>query len=327
MTRWCEDPTCDDTGAYIYLRDVHSGKVWSAGWQPIGGEPDRYEAIFSEDRCEITRCDGALTTVTEVVVSAEDDGEVRRVSITNGGFAVREIEVTAYAEIVLAPPAADAAHPAFSKLFVETEHLSSAGAILATRRRRAPTEPEVWAAQLSVVEGVSVGPPQFDTDRAQVLGRGRDVHAPVRILDGRPFGGATGTVLDPVFALRRRVRIPPGRTARVSFWPLVAGSRKVLFDLIDKHHDAAAFERAANLAWTQALVQLHHLGVERSDAALFQKLAAHLVYPTAALLRLPKGCGGRTKASRACGGSASPATRRSYCCGSPSRMRSASPGS
>ena len=114
-------------------------------------------------------------------------------------------------------------------------------------------------------------------------------HAPVRILDGRPLGGATGTVLDPVFALRRRVRIPPGGTARVSFWTLVAGSRKVLIDLIDKHHDAAAFERAANLAWTQALVQLHHLGVERSDAALFQKLAAHLVYPTAALRPFAEG--------------------------------------
>ena len=51
----------------------------------------------------------------------EDAAEVRRVTVTNNGDAVREIELTSYGEIVLAPPDADRAHPAFANLFVETE--------------------------------------------------------------------------------------------------------------------------------------------------------------------------------------------------------------
>lgn len=288
VTRWREDATCDVLGGHIFLRDVHSGAVWSAGYQPTGAQPDHYQAIFNEDRCEIVRRDGSLTTALEVLVSAEDDAEVRRVSITNNGLRAREIDVTAYTELALAPQAADVAHPAFSKLFVVTEHLPALGALVATRRRRSQGDPEAWVGQVAVLEGEAVGKPEFSTDRAQTLGRGRDIRAPQRIADGLALGGVTGTVLDPAFALRRRVRIAPGGTARISFWTLAAASRKALLDLIDKHHDSAAFDRAANLAWTQALVQLHHLGVERGEAALFQQLAGHLIY-AAPELRAPAG--------------------------------------
>ena len=136
VTRWREDVTCDSWGTYIFLRDVHSAKVWSAGYQPSGVEPDSYEVEFSEDRAEIVRHDGTITTTLEVAVSPEDDAEVRRVSISNLGSRTREIELTSYAEIVLAPDAADAAHPAFSKMFVQTEFEADVGALLATRRPR-----------------------------------------------------------------------------------------------------------------------------------------------------------------------------------------------
>ena len=157
VTRWREDSTCDDFGSYVFLRDVRSGDVWSAGFQPSGSEPDDYDVAFHEDRAEFTRRDGTLTTTMEVLVSAEDNAEVRRISISNTGGVFREIEVTSYAELALAPQATDVAHPAFSKLFVETEFVPDVGAILATRRRRAPTEEEIWAAHVSVVDGACRG--------------------------------------------------------------------------------------------------------------------------------------------------------------------------
>jgi len=278
VTRWREDATCDDWGSYVFVRDVRSGEVWSAGFQPTGAEPDAYQVTFNEDRAEITRRDGTLTTAMDVLVSAEDDAEVRRVSITNSGSWAREIEVTSYAELVLAPQAADVAHPAFSKLFVETEYLASVGAILATRRRRTPTEPEIWAAHLAVVDGEAIGKPQFETDRARFLGRGSGVRRPIAVIDGRPLSNTVGTVLDPVFALRRRIRIEPGEVVRVAFWTVVASSRGALLDLVDKHRDTTAFERAATLAWTQAQVQLRHLDIDPGEAALFQRVAGHLLY-------------------------------------------------
>ncbi len=278
VTRWREDATEDGWGSFVYLRDTVSGEVWSAGYQPMGVEPDSYEVDFVENGAEIRRVDGTLTTHLEVAVSPEDDGEVRRVSITNSGSHPREIEVTSYAELVLAPAAADAAHPAFSKLFVQTEFVAEEGVLLATRRPRSPTERAVWAVHLAVVEGESVGEPQRETDRARFVGRGRSLRTPAAVLDGEALAGTTGTVLDPIFSLRRRVRIAPGTTARVAFWTLVAGSRGEALDLADKHHEAAAFERATTLAWTQAQVQLHHLGVTPDEAHLFQRLANHVLY-------------------------------------------------
>ncbi|MDR3437723.1 GH36-type glycosyl hydrolase domain-containing protein [Telmatospirillum sp.] len=283
LTRWREDATCDDFGSYIFLRDVRNGEIWSAGFQPSGAEPDEYQVTFREDRAEFIRRDGALTTTLDVLVSAEGDAEVRRVSISNTGNRIRELEITSYAELVLAPQATDAAHPAFSKLFVETEYLADVGAILATRRRRTPVEPEIWAAHLAVVDGDAVGRPEIETDRARFLGRGHDIRTPMAVIDGRSLSNTVGTVLDPIFALRRRVRVAPGAVVRVAYWTLAASTREALLDSVDKHRDSTAFGRATTLAWTQAQVQLHHLGITAGEAALFQNLAGHVVHAASVL--------------------------------------------
>ncbi len=288
VTRWREDPTCDDFGSYIFLRDVRNGEVWSAGFQPSGAEPDEYNVAFNEDRAEFVRRDGTLTTALDILVSAEDDAEVRRVSISNSGARLREIEITSYAELALAPQAADVGHPAFSKLFIETEYLADVGAILATRRRRAPTEPEIWAAHLVVVDGKTVGKPEIETDRARFLGRGHGVRTPIAMIDGRSLSNTVGAVLDPIFALRRRIRIAPGATVHVAFWTIVASTRETLLDIVDKHRDTSAFGRAATLAWTQAQVQLHHLGITVGDASLFQRLAGYVIHAAPTLRPSPE---------------------------------------
>ena len=170
------------------------------------------------------------------------------------------------------------AHPAFAQLFVETEFVPDLGAILATRRRRSSGDPLVWAAHLAVVEGESSGDVQFETDRARFLGRGQTIRSPAAIADGWPLSNTAGAVLDPIFSLRRHVRIPRGATARIAFWTLAASSRDDVLDLADKHHDPMAFERAKTLAWTQAQMQLRHLGINSDEAHLFQRLANHILY-------------------------------------------------
>ena len=278
VTRWREDATRDDWGSFIVLRDIRGGRIWSAGAQPIGSKADDEEVVFDEDRAEFIRRDGTLTTTLDVLVSGEDDGEVRRLSLTNSGRRSCEIELTSYAEIVLAAPAGDNAHPAFSKMFVETEHLAEFGALVATRRRRSPEEQQVWAAHFAVVEGEIAADPEYETDRARFLGRGRTVGTAAVIADRSPLSNTVGTVLDPILSLRHTVTIPPGKVARVSFWTVVAPSRAELLDLVDKHHDRSAYDRAKTLAWTQAQVQLRHLDVKADEAADFQSLAAPILY-------------------------------------------------
>ena len=278
VNRWREDGTRDDLGSYIFLRDPEDSSVWSAGYQPSASEADSYEVTFTEDRAHFQRRDGKITTALSVLVSTEDDAEVRHLSITNGGLWPRTIEVTSYCELALAPPAADRAHPAFSKLFVQTEYLPALGALVATRRRRQADEPEVWVAHQSMIENGLDSPPEYETDRARFIGRNREICLSPAAMDGGRLSGTVGTVLDPIFALRHRLRVPAGATAQITFWTSAAATRQGILDLIDKHRDGNAFERAGMLAWTQAQVQLLHLGITATEAGLFQRLAGHLLF-------------------------------------------------
>jgi cyclic beta-1,2-glucan synthetase len=290
VTRWREDVTRDSWGSYLYLRDMETGAVWSAGHQPTGKEADTYEVSYSEDRAEFSRRDGAIATRLTVVVSAEHDAEIRRVSLTNLSSHYRQVELTSYAEIALAPQAADVAHPAFQNLFVQTEFVAEIGALLATRRPRSKDEKPIWAAHVAAVEDEPSGIFQYETDRARFIGRGRSVRSPVSVFDGRPLSNTVGSVLDPIFSLRCRVGLAPGATAHAIFSTVVAESREDVLDLADKYRESATFERAATLAWTQAQVQLHHLGIEADEAQLFQRLANRILYsdpslrPAASLL-------------------------------------------
>ena len=287
VTRWREDPTADALGFFVFLRDVENGRVWSAGYQPTGREPEHYQVSFSEDRTRIVRRDGPIVSDTEILVAPNDDAEVRRISITNEGRSTREIEVTSYAEVVLAAPGADAAHPAFSKMFVQTEFDADSGTLLATRRSREPAERPLWMFHLSVVEGETLGVLQFETDRARFLGRGRDLRNALCIVDARPLSDTAGTVLDPIVALRRRVRILPGATARVAFWSGVAASRAQALAVAGKYRDGASFERIERSAADRAQVSLGSLGIDAEEARLYQRIAGAILCPKASL-RAPR---------------------------------------
>ncbi|MEC9404824.1 MAG: glucoamylase family protein, partial [Pseudomonadota bacterium] len=295
LTRWREDATRDHQGALLHLRDISDGTEQSFGPCEQGTAKTLQEVQFFEDHATFTSQTGRLDTVLDILVSGEADAEVRRLSVTNSGRSVCELDVTSYVELTLAAPASEAAHPAFSRMFVQTDFLPEYGALIAWRRRRSPDEPEIWAAQFMSVEGETSAPLQYDSDRATALGRDEEQARPRATTRPGPLAGRTGTVLDPVFALRNRLRIAPGDTARLMVWMVAAGSREALIDLIDRHHDSNAYDRARTLAWTQAQVQLRHLGISPDEAASFQRLAAPILYhdvrfrPPAAVLA--KGAG------------------------------------
>ena len=281
VTRWREDPTCDNHGSFIYLRDTGDGRVWSAGYQPICVEPASYDVAFHEDRVRIVRQDGNIETMLEVIVSAEDDAEIRRLTVRNFGTRATEIEITSYAEITLTPPAADLAHPAFSNLFVRSEFVPQVSGLVFSRRPRAITDRELFGAH--VIASDAAAGIEFETDRARFLGRGRTVQAPIAITDGRPLTNFTGAVLDPIASLRVRVKIAPGAATQVAFATMIATTREDILGLADKYHDPAAYERASSLAWTHAQVQLHYLGIDHGEAHLYQQLANTLLFHDAAL--------------------------------------------
>jgi len=275
VTRYREDRTSDAGAHTIYLRDPWSGEVWSPTYLPSRRDPDEYEVTFDLDKATFRRRDGDFETRLEIAISPEDDVEVRRLTIANRGDLAREIEVTSYAEIVLGRPEDDAAHPAFGKLFIETEHDAQNAGLLFSRRPRDHDETPVWAFHVLGVENRAGGAVEWETDRAQFLGRGHSMYDPVA-LDGRPLSGTTGAVLDPVAALRDRVRLQPGAFASVTFATGMAENREAARALVAKYRDGSAGARAFSMAFTHARVTLQHLGLSDDHAMLFSRVASRV---------------------------------------------------
>jgi cyclic beta-1,2-glucan synthetase len=278
VTRWREDVTRDGYGSYIYLRDLSAHHIWSAAFQPTMVPAEENEMTFSEDRAKIARVEQGIFSELEIIVSPEDDVEIRRLSLTNLSNKTREIEITSYAEVVLAPQAADRAHPAFSNLFIQTEFIPAHQALLAARRPRSSKEKQVFMAQVLSLDSHAFGGTEYETDRARFIGRDRSLNNPVSIFDGRPLSNTVGPVLDPIFSIRTRVRIPPGEKAQVSFSTIASDSREYILERIEKYRNSAAFERTSTLAWTQAQARLHYLGIEPDETQVFQKLANRILY-------------------------------------------------
>jgi cyclic beta-1,2-glucan synthetase len=277
INRWRNDGTRDDFGQWCYVRDINTGRVWSAGHQPVCAEPDWYRVLFASDRVTFHRRDGDIDTTMEIAVAPGEAAEVRRVTLLNNSTSSREVELTSYMEVVLASADSDRAHPAFGNLFVQTEWIPESTALLAMRRPRSATDKPTWCGHViaMVDNGAEVS---CETDRARFIGRGRSVRDPVAMDSPGSLSGSIGAVLDPIFALRTRVTIPAGRSAEVTFTTFVAEDRERAAQKADLYHDTYSARRALDLSWAHAQAELRELGISPADAALYQELAGHLLY-------------------------------------------------
>ena len=310
VTRWREDATQDNWGSFIYLRDMDSQRFWSAAHQPTLRQADHYEAVFTQARAEYRRRDQSIETHTEISVSPEDDVEIRRITLTNLSNRARNIEITSYAEVVLAPQNADLAHRAFSNLFVQTEILYDRQAIICTRRPRTKDERVPWMFHLIAAPGMDSEPPSYETDRAKFIGRGRTATNPIVFdnsgldlktdsnlfeqvssqITGQLFGkqatksknhplsNTDGSVLDPIVAIRRTVKLATDRATTVQIITGVTSSREAAIALIDKYGDRHFVERAFEMAWFQSQEVLRMLNATESDAQVFGRLASSVIY-------------------------------------------------
>lgn len=280
VTRWQPDPTVDRGGSYLFLRDLAEGAWWSATTSPRKAEGEQAEAVFSDHKAEFRKSAHGIESRLEVIIASEADAEGRRLTLRNTGAEPRVIEVTSYGEIVLDREEADRTHPAFSKMFVETE--IGEARILARRKPRAAGDREPWLVHL--ISGPAEGRvTEAETDRRAFLGRGRTLAEAAAFDPGATLGGHAGFTLDPCFALRRLIRLPPGKEVAVVFWTVTAESREAAERAAAHYSRPETFEHEARLAWTQSQVQLRHLGITLEEAALFRRYAALLIYPEPAL--------------------------------------------
>jgi cyclic beta-1,2-glucan synthetase len=282
LTRFREDSTCDNYGIFCYLRDVQSGEVWSTTYQPTLKQPLRYEAIFSDGRVEFRRRDNDFDVHTEIVVSPEDDIELRRTTITNHSRSRRTIDITSYAEVVIANPAADKIHPAFSNLFVQTEIIEQRRAILCTRRPRSEGEKTYWMFHLMAVHGTDIEQVSYETDRSRFIGRGNTVNDPLSMCSTSDLFGtlsdSQGSVLDPIVSIMSRITLDPEQSAIIDMVFGISETREEALILVDKYQDRRIADRVFDMAWTQSQVLLRQINATEADAQLYCHIASSLIY-------------------------------------------------
>jgi cyclic beta-1,2-glucan synthetase len=278
VTRWREDPTRDCWGTFCYLRDLQSGRLWSTAWHPTAVASKKYEAIFTQARAEFRRQDELIDSHTDISVSSEDDIELRRITLTNRSEVERMIEVTSYAEVVLATQAQDESHPAFSNLFVQTEIVRAQQAIVCTRRPRSAEENPPWLIHMMTVEGTTVGEPSFETDRMQFIGRGRTLASPAAFDLRGSLSNTDGSTLDPIVSIRRTLLLQPNETVRVDIVTGVAETRDEIQAIADKYSDPRLADRVFELAWTRAPIMLQQLNASEADAQAYGRLAGSMIF-------------------------------------------------
>jgi len=283
VTRWREDGTRDHWGSFLYLRDTASGAFWSAGHQPTLKVADRYEALFSEGRVELRRNDNGIESYCEIVVSPEDDIELRRLRLTNRSRTRRSIEITSYAEVVMAPPAADATQPSFGNLFVQTEVMGNRHAILCTRRPRSIDDPTPWMFHRLATNGSDIGELSYETDRMRFIGRGNTLASPLAMTQTGVLSGTDGSVLDPCVAIRCTISLEPQESMTLDWLWGAADSRDACLSLVDKYRDRHRADRVFDLAWTHSGVTLRQINASEADALLYRRLAGSVVYANAAM--------------------------------------------
>jgi cellobiose phosphorylase len=287
VTRWREDTTCDNWGSFCFIRDTEKGIFWSTAHQPACKEGINYEAVFSQGRAEFRRHDSGIETHTEIVVSPEDDMEVRRVHLTNRTRKRKIVEVTSYAEVVLTAAVADALHPAFSKLFVQTEILRNKHAILCTRRPRSVEEHAPWMFHVMKMRGAEIQEVYYETDRMQFIGRGNTIVNPQAMYQSAELSGSEGPVLDPIVSIRYLVTLNPHEAVTIDMIFGMADTRELGENLIEKYQDTHFIDRAFELAWTHNQVVLRQINASDADAQLYASLASSVIYANPSLRAEP----------------------------------------
>jgi cyclic beta-1,2-glucan synthetase len=285
ISRWREDPIIDSYGMFFYIKNIDKNQNWSAAYAPLNVLPENYEVVFTSDKAAFKRTDGEIETSTEIVVASGDNAEIRRVRLKNNGKIPCILEVTSYFEVVLASQNSDLAHPAFSNLFVRTEFNPEYKALLANRRPRGQTDKEMWIAEIPVIDGEIVGDIQFETDRMQFIGRGHTVNNPTIVERDKPLSNTVGPVLDPIFSLRVRVKIEPGKAAKISFVTTMADNKESIMELIEKYSNIETCDASFWLALTRSQVETKYLNIKAPEMELYQEMISNILFISPQRLR------------------------------------------
>lgn len=279
LGRWVDNSTSENSGLFIFIKDIKRNKIWSSGYFPTLAKAQSYQAVFNEDKIDIIRVDNDILTTTEVLIAPEDNVELRKLTLTNRNSFDVELEITSYLELCLAPIKDMNAHPTFSKLFIQTDYDRQRETLLANRRARSSDELSIWA--FHTVKDISEKTPyqlEYETSKSQFIGRGNDLKTARVINEDIKLSNTVGSTLDPIFSIRKRIKIKAKSSLQLVLASGLTSERDESLRLAEKYRDFKNYSRELSLSWVKSQMMLRHLNVTAKKAHEYQKLASRILF-------------------------------------------------
>lgn len=278
LYRWRSDLYAN-TGHYIYIKDMHKDMLWSATYNPTKKEPEEYQAIFHPHKAEFKRTDGDITSHTEVSLSPNYDIEIRKVTLTNNGKDLKQIEITSYMEVVGDSFLAELSHPAYNKLFIESEFIEEHDIFLSRRRsNHEGSNPYLMHMFKSGVKPIKKV--EYENDRLKFIGRNHTLQNPVAVVNSLLFSNRAGFCNDPIMSLRVNITLEEGESACVFFITGVCKSKEEAMEISETLSIDYRIDDMVEKYRLQKDIELKYLDITRTQLNAFQDLISPLFYPT-----------------------------------------------
>lgn len=278
LYRWRADIYAN-TGNYIYIKDIDQKRVWSTAYHPTKKEPDEYQVIFSPHQAEFKRRDDDISSHTTISLSQDYNLEIRKVELINHGNAVRQFEITSYLEVVGDSHMAELSHPAFNKLFIESEFLQEETIFLSKRRGSKNTD------QPYIMHMVKSGVKQlkkveYENDRLKFIGRNHTLENPNAVVNSLPFSNLSGFCNDPIMSIRINLSLEAGEAANISFITGICHTREEAISISSELSTDYRIDDIFEKFRLQTDIELKYLEISKSQLKAFQNLISPIFYPS-----------------------------------------------
>ncbi len=278
LYRWRGNSTSDDSGMFFYIKNLNSNDYWSSTFEPCKNIGDKYVAEFNLDKARFIRKDGNIETRTEIVLSCEDNFEIRKLVLDNLGDKGRSVEITSYMEIILDTFGADVVHPAFSNLFVQTEYDAKENILIASRRGRVKDAKIPYIFHKIIANGELEGSITYETSRINFIGRNRELKAPLAMDNDKVLSNTVGTVLDPIMSLRTKIRLQPHSKREIFYITGICDSKEEILELCRENNDYNRLDKVFKNYSISIQLELKNLGIRSAQANLFQSVASEIFF-------------------------------------------------
>ena len=268
-----------DTGQYLYIKETGKDRFWSSSYHPTGVEPDEYQVIFTHYGIEFKRRDGEISTHTTVSLSPDHPMEIRRLELTNHGKQAKQLDITSYMEIVSDSQLAELSHPAFNKLFIESEFIEGQDIFLSKRRSKVTIE-RPYVMHMVRTGAMFQKPVEYENDRMKFIGRNHTLEAPEAVIQDRPLSNRSGFTNEPIMSLKVRISLGAGEKTRLYFLTGDCESREEAMKIGEELHVPYRIEDLLEKYRLQSEIELKYLEISKQQLNAFQDMISPIFYPS-----------------------------------------------